>query len=306
MRIIKPAYLSSAFLIFASAMIINSVAAAGTSDAEFGAYWYAGKAEITSYNLEQARYGEERNGRAVLIFVTEDFSQIKHVKLDNPSAAGSDRVKVLKMNFVKKFLTGIYPYSMMTSVFTPVNRKSDPRTLKITTSSQEWCGHTFVQLGWNGDEYKARQYSYFESQGDKTISLGSSTPEDEIWNIIRIDPSMLPTGVVSMIPGTMFQRLRHVDWSAREALAALEPDADNGSLMSYTIAYDDPERDLIIRFKKEFPHEIESWEESYVSGWGSGAQSMTTRAMRIKRVLIDYWTKNHNGDEVIRKKLGLD
>ncbi len=34
----------------------------------FKAYWYAGNAEITSYKLEQARYGELRQGKAVKIF----------------------------------------------------------------------------------------------------------------------------------------------------------------------------------------------------------------------------------------------
>ena len=51
---------------------------------EFKNYWYAGKAEITSYKLEQARYGELHSGYAVLVYVTEDFSVSKHVKLDNP------------------------------------------------------------------------------------------------------------------------------------------------------------------------------------------------------------------------------
>ncbi|MGB2691994.1 MAG: septum formation inhibitor Maf, partial [Thermodesulfobacteriota bacterium] len=41
---------------------------------EFKAYWYDGKAEITSYKLEQARYGELHEGYAVMVFVTEDFS----------------------------------------------------------------------------------------------------------------------------------------------------------------------------------------------------------------------------------------
>ena len=42
---------------------------------EFADYWYRGQAEITSYDLEQARYGELRSGTAVLVFVTEDFSK---------------------------------------------------------------------------------------------------------------------------------------------------------------------------------------------------------------------------------------
>ena len=33
-------------------------------------YWYAGEAEITSYELNQARYGEIHKGKAVTVFVT--------------------------------------------------------------------------------------------------------------------------------------------------------------------------------------------------------------------------------------------
>ena len=49
----------------------------------FRDYWYDGKAEITSYALQQARYGELHTGEAVLVFVTEPFSKSKQVKLDD-------------------------------------------------------------------------------------------------------------------------------------------------------------------------------------------------------------------------------
>ena len=120
--------------------------ASPSSAVPFGDYWYRGKAEVTSYRLQQARYGQIREGDAVLIFVTEPFSESRHVKLDRPGEAGGDAVTVLKLNATRKFLTGIYPYSMMTSVFTPIDANSDARAIKITTSSQEWCGHTFTQL----------------------------------------------------------------------------------------------------------------------------------------------------------------
>src|SRR5688500_17809876 len=84
---------------------------------EFKTYWHAGKAEINSYELSQSRYGEKRDGRAVLIFVTEDFSKKNHVKFDHPEEAVLGKVNVLKLNFTKNFTTGIYPYSMMLSVF---------------------------------------------------------------------------------------------------------------------------------------------------------------------------------------------
>jgi len=164
---------------------------------EFGDYWYRGLAELTSYDLSQARYGEAHPGHAVLIFVTEDFSRSRQVKLDAPGAAGPDSVKVLKLNLTKKFDTGIYPYSMMSSVFTPVD---GAKTLKITTSSQEWCGHTFSQLNLGDNGYRARLLSYFESEGDGDLTLENASAEDEIWNRIRLAPDALPLGELRLIP----------------------------------------------------------------------------------------------------------
>ena len=57
----------------------------------FEAYWSRGLAELTSYQLEQSRYGEIHPGSAVLIFVTEDLSRSRQVKLDRPEKAGEDR-----------------------------------------------------------------------------------------------------------------------------------------------------------------------------------------------------------------------
>jgi len=80
---------------------------------QFKDYWYDGTAEINSYELQQSRYGQLHQGHAVLIFVTEDFSRSKQVKLDGPGNAVDDKASVLKLNLTKKFNTGIYPYAMM-------------------------------------------------------------------------------------------------------------------------------------------------------------------------------------------------
>lgn len=269
----------------------------------FGDYWYQGQAELTSYDLEQARYGEIHHGEAVLIFVTEDFSKAKQVKLDDPEAAGDDRAKVLKLNLTKSFPTGIYQYSMMTSVFTPVDLSP---TLKVTTSSQEWCGHTFTQLNRTSAGYRVTELSYFESEGDETLELEDAALEDRLWTVIRIDPSALPTGRVRLIPGTLYQRLRHQPWGPREAVATLAPDPADPSLTSYTLDYPELGRTLTIRFRSAFPHEIESWEESYVSGWGPGAARLTTRGVAKKRMLLDYWNHHDVKDAPLRAELGLD
>lgn len=272
------------------------------SDRDFQNYWYQGKAEITSYDLEQARYGEIHSGNAVLIFVTEDFSAKKQVKLDDPAQAGNDRVPIMKLNLTKKFNTGIYPYSMMQSVFTPVDLKAFPNTLKTTMSSQEWCGHAFTQLNLSGNEYRLTGLSYFESEGDEDFSIKKHILEDELWTRIRISPKNLPTGEVTLIPGSFFSRLRHKDIQPRLAKLNL---TENGEMMDYSIYYPEEGRELVIHFQKVFPYKIMGWEESYVSGWGPSAQKLTTRATAKKTMMTDYWTKHNNADLGLRTELGL-
>ena len=272
----------------------------------FGDYWYQGKAEITSYNLKQARYGELHDGDAVLIFVTEDFSAEKQVKLDRPDEAGDDAVKVLKLNALRNFNTGVYPYTVMTSAFSPVDRDRYPRTLKITTSVQEWCGHAFVQLNLQDDQYRVQQYSYFESEGDRVADLEDAITEDEIWTTIRLNPDDLPTGEVTMIPGTLYQRFDHTAWRTVNATAILMPDAREPETMVYNLVYyPDLNRTLTIRFMRDFPHEIESWEEVEFASDGTTKELVTT-AVRNKRLMLDYWTKNSVVDGKLRTELGLD
>lgn len=272
----------------------------------FGDYWYQGKAEITSYDLKQARYGELHDGDAVLIFVTEDFSGKKQVKLDRPDEAGDDAVKVLKLNALRNFNTGVYPYTVMTSAFSPVDRDRHPRTLKITTSVQEWCGHAFVQLNLQDDQYHVQQYSYFESEGDRNEELEAVITEDEIWTTIRLNPDDLPTGEVTMIPGTLYQRFDHTAWRTVNATAILMPETYEPDVMVYNLVYyPELNRTLTIRFRRDFPHEIESWEEVEFASDGTTKELVTT-AVRNKRLMLDYWTKNSVVDVGLRRELGLD
>jgi hypothetical protein len=280
----------------------------------FHDYWYQGKAEITSYTLEQARYGEIHQGEAVLIFVTEDFSRRKQVKLDDPARAGDDAVSVLKLNFTKKFNTGIYPYSMMLSIFTPVHHEKYTYTLKATASSQEWCGHTFTQLNLRDNKYFMTLYSYFESEGDQSRNIPRAILEDELWTRIRIDPTNLPVGNVKLIPGLLAQRLRHTVIQPQNARVSLESEVSGVTpkemnkgeeQMKYTIQYNDDDRILVIYFQKEFPYQILKWEETYMDGFGQDAKKLTTKAERHRSIMIDYWNKNKPTDTHLRESLGL-
>jgi hypothetical protein len=157
--------------------------------AEFKSYWFNGQAEISSYKLTQARYGELREGKAVMVFVTEPFSLSKWVKLDQPESNPEDKVDVLKLNFTRNFETGIYPYSLLTSVFSPINGR---KAMKINNSCQEWCGHTFAQLKLVNDQYDWLLHSYFETENEESYSIQNSISEDDIWTKIRINPELLP------------------------------------------------------------------------------------------------------------------
>lgn len=305
-RFFPPARYPVAVLLVAALTLPASTLRAEPPSAEaFAAQWYRGAAEITSYALEQARYGEVHPGDAVLIFVTEPFSRSRQVKLDDPSGAGDDRVDVLKLNFTKTFDTGIYPYSMMTSAFTPVTAEEGRDPLKITTSSQEWCGHTFSQLNREREGYRVTEMSYFESEGDRVVRVDGATPEDGIWSRIRLDPESLPIGRVQMVPGTMFQRLRHQAWRAQWAEATLAEHPGHQGQRVYTLSYEALGRTLSIRFQADFPFEIEGWEERYRSGFGPGAQPLTTRAVRKERMMLDYWRRHNLEDAPLRKALGL-
>jgi len=294
---ITPFYSSESEELSSSTSVVDSQ--------EFKDYWYDGKAEITSYKLEQARYGELHEGYAVLVFVTEDFSKSKQVKLDDPQNANRDAVKVLKLNRIKKFDTGIYRYSMMDSVFTPVYIDKYPNTLKITSSSQEWCGNTFTQLNLDSNAYEVRSFSYFESEGDRKFNLQKEFLEDELWARIRLAPKSLPQGRIKIIPAAMASRLTHKELEVEIAEASLEQNSDDTNLMNYKLVYDDSGRTMEITFSKAFPYEIMSWEESYISGFGKNSKTLTTKATRNKVLISDYWNHNKTVDRVLREKLGL-
>ena len=270
----------------------------GVDYEQFGSYWFQGMAEISSFDLVQYRYGEPRQGETVLIFVTEDFSKKNQVKLDDYEAAGGDAVKVIKMNKTKDFITGIYPYHMMLSVFTPV---FDPSSaLKLTASVQEWCGHSFTQLNKERSRYRGQAFSYFEAEGDRSLDLTNAIPEDDFWNLIRIDPSQVPLGKVMLIPGLLDQRLTHVPLGAEEARVSIVDLEENSRELN--IEYGHGNRTLKIRFQDNSPYEIIGWEEVRVLE--DGNKEVTT-AKRKAVLQVDYWNKNKLGDESFRTALKL-
>ena len=261
-----------------------------TSD--FKNYWFDGTAEISSFKLVQSRYGEAREGEAVLIFVTEDFLTKEQVKANQKSEKSKT---VLKLNRTKNFVTGIYPYSIMNSSFTYLGEK-DPLA-KITTSIQEWCGQAYLQLN-KKNRLQIESHSYFEGEADQNINLKNGLTEDELWHWIRTNPELLPQGELEVLPAFEYLRLLHKPIKFYTATAVVEV---NEKHYSYHLSYKELNRKLKIDFEKTAPYALIGWQEIDLND-----KDKTTTATKIKTVKLPYWQLNHLGDERFRDSLGLN
>lgn len=270
------------------------------ADSSFSAYWYNGTAEVTSYKLSQARYGEKRDGQAVLIFVTEPFSKSKQVKLDDPSKSPEDVQTVMKLNFVKKFQTGIYPYSLMLSAFTPLETAQFPNSVKVTMTGQEWCGHVFAQLNAIESGFAVQSFSYFESEGDIKAILDKNVLEDEIWNRIRLNYKELPVDTFKIIPGFFHTRLLHQSQSPQLAVGNISTFDD---LATYELSFLENNRKLSIDFETYFPYKILGWKEITIDRNGN---EQITSAELDTTLNIDYWRRNKNSDIYLRDSLAVN
>jgi hypothetical protein len=258
-------------------------------------YWYDNTAEINIYELKQARYGQIRKGNAVMVFVTEPFSPRYFAKADEHK---SGNIPVLKKNFTKNFTTGIYPYSMMTSTFLPVDGSSS--SVKITSSCQEWCGHTFVEMK-NRGTLVFDVFSYFEGE-NKRSKVRNATPEDDIWSVIRLFPEKLPQGTLRMIPPMFYLRLQHKDTKAYKCIASI---LKTGATTEYSLFYPELDRKMKIIFENTFPYRILKWDEEYIDGFGQGAKKLTTSGNLLKSHKSAYWQQNSNDSEYLRDSLLL-
>lgn len=271
-----------------------------TSD-EFDEYWYSGNAELNRYAIKQMRYGEMREGNAILIFVTEDFNTEQQVKQERKP--GPESTTVLKLNAHQKFVTGIYDYSIMTSTFTPVDFKTYPHSLKVTNSVQDWCGQTFLQLNEHNGNYEYQLFSYFQSEGDQKNEIEQVWLEDELWNRIRISPQSLPMGNCEVIPAATFFRLNHQPIQAHKAVATMNLEVgdqqSSDEFFVYNLHYTELNRKVTIRFNSTFPYKIVDWRIS-IDG------ELNSSGILKNTVYEPYWKLNQTEHHHYRDSLGLD
>lgn len=254
-----------------------------------------GQAEISRYALTQTRYGEPREGDAIFVFVTEDFLPETQVKYEG-GARDETPVKVVKLNAIRRFRTGIYDYSLMRSVFSPlVAPTARGSALKVTASVQDWCGQTWLQVNRRGGALEVTGHSYFEREGEEAYRIDEALLEDELWTIARLDPTTLPTGELKVVPSVFSARLEHEKPAVAGATGAID-ETDDG-LLHYRLAYAGGRR-LELTIRRDAPHRIERFEEF------EGTVS-TARGERTHTVVTEYWNQHGRAFDDWRAKLGL-
>lgn len=273
------------------------------SIAQLDPIWYSGKAELSTYDLKQNRYDGIHDGEAVMIFVTEPFNTKKQVK--NESGTNKNSASTLKNNQIRRFTTGIYDYSIFTSIFTDAN---DANTYKVTNSSQDWCGQSYSQLNKTKRGYQYELRSYFESEGDQNIEVLDAILEDELYNYIRLDETLLPKGSFKILIASHVARLLHQPFKAIEATGSIQDyenkDMKGQKLKSYKIQMPSLQRSLeIIYDSATSTNEIVGWKDSSPSVFDQKIR--TTTATRKEVIWSAYWSQNGVHDTEDREKLLL-
>ncbi len=271
-----------------------------TASSDFWDYWGDGKAELASYEGEIKRYGELRDAETVLIYVTEPHDRRTWIK-DN-SVDEEHKVNVMKLNHALKFQTGIYPYSIMTSIFAPVDKWDRRRfqPAKISFTAQEWCGHVWHAVWPGPEQYLTEIRSYFASEGDQSSVV--ETSEDTLYqNALLIQLRGLDGPFNDgedwegkLVPSLWANRKAHTDIEPVSAtIERKEATLDGTQVKRFVLSYED--KTITYDLEREYPHRVLRWTHS------NGSHFRLQESERLP-----YWKLNNPGDETKREKMGLD
>jgi hypothetical protein len=306
-------------LVLALSMLGGESAAAPETGASpspaFMQYWKSGLAELTSYDITSERYGEMRKAQGVMVFVYEEINADTRIKVESAKTPPAKRIPVLKLNNVLKFTTGVYDYSIMTSVFAGLTAPGSLRPFppqKISFSSQEWCGNVFHQILPRPQGLVSEIHSYFEAEGDAAVTLpypkgANGVPaaiyyEDEMPILVReLDGAVWPVATprkINLVPGLWERRKRHVPLAFTEGvLTKAGPEklgAESGKKDAVKWTLESVGNTTTYHVAAAAPHHLLAWENT-----------RGEKGVLIASVRSTYWEHNHNIDMPLRKKLGL-
>jgi hypothetical protein len=291
--------------LFSVSLCLCGLSSVFAAPPDFWPHWSDNKAEMNGYRLVQPRYGAKRAGTAVLIYVTEDFSDSLRVKADPGKHAASDVYPVLKLNAVRDFQTGIYDYNVMTSTFARV--APGWPIAKVSFSSQEWCGHVYHHLIPRTGRVPGVFHSYFDGEADGTDDLAlpaDGVMEDAVPILVRgWMGEWLARGAtrtVPFLPSLLRSRLGHrrLAWGEATITRAATPSRVTVPAGSYPV----DTWTVAERGGRTVTYSVESAPPYRVVRWSAddGEEASLLGSDRLQ-----YWEMNGPGGEKWLKNLGL-
>jgi hypothetical protein len=304
----------SAAIAIATLLFAGAPAAAPSSP--FEPHWQDGKAELAGYRYRVTRYGEERAGHAVMITVTEPFSESRRVKADDAGASANrtDTFEAVKVNLVRDFQTGIYDYNTMTSIFV---RSRDFSPVKFSFSSAEWCGHVYEEIRVDRNAVLQSYRSYFDGEsGDRRLGRQpGGVFEDQLYVLLRgLRADYLRPGEkrsVPLLPGTFGRRLAHrpFDWVRASIERSAGPERITVPAGEFRAARYDVKlsngRAGTFWVESDYPHRLVRWAWTSPGSRGRATGEASETAELAGSTRLAYWQLNGEGEERYLRSLGL-
>lgn len=268
----------------------------------FWARWGDNRGEVSAYRIVTPRYGELRTGVTVLVYVLEEHDRRTWMKNDRSDVPEEFRDVVMKLNETTSFRTGIYAYSVMSSTFSPVGSRGRERfaPVRITFTSQEWCGQVFHSLLPRIDGFEEELRSYFSVEGEQEREVATA-PFALYENALLIQLRELDGPFADggdwrgqLVPSLWRNRTSHQPVAPVEATITRAEDRlpDGTPVNRFTLRYGEIERTFFI--EQAEPRRILRWTTSE----GEEAELLGTAR-------LTYWQLNHLGDEQYLEQLGL-
>ena len=158
------------------------------------------------------------------------------------------------------------------------------------------------------NNYAVQLLSYFEKEGDASFKIDQHLTEDELFNRIRLNPEVLPTGKFDIVPGTIFSRLKHVPLQPVQVEATRgkynKGDMHGDKLQHYLLQFESFDRELEIIYEGEFPHAIVGWKDTYPSV--ISGEKLTSVYQRISTIKSPYWSQHDLEHMPLRSEIGLE
>ncbi len=255
-------------------------------------YWVNKATEVSTYTLSQSRYGQKREGYAVLTTSVDRLDSRTGLATEKDNEWG---VEVLKTSLVKQHTTGVMDNTISSSCYTPLDNGASSFANKLVSSVHNWQSTWLTQFNLKGNRFSVQTFGHEKPLGDKSYELPAVFLLDEVFAIIRINPQLLPTGKFQAVPfleQCYFNQL-DADLEPFESLLNELPDEGVTEYILKSGKYI-----FKVVFQTEFPHQIESWTEFEVDQKGIPITSSVTRAKRLRTMELELEKRLNNKSKI--------